>query len=231
MEDEELGFHESATLCWGVGVPLPVRDCWADELEALLVKAALADAAPLDWGAKLTVNEMLLPAARVTGRESPLTVNSDVLMLAPVIVMLEPPAVRDADKFLLCPTVTLPKFNVAGLTDNWPETVVVPAMEMVSVGFAASEITEIDPVALPPEVGANTVPKVKLCPALKVRGRLSPVTLKPVPETLAWVTVTLVPPVLVRVSDKVLVLPTGTLLKSRLESLVLNTPAIAVAVV
>src|SRR5713226_1107113 len=101
-------------------------------------------------------------------------------------------------------------------------------MEMVSVGSEASDTTEIDPVALPPEVGANTVPKVKLCPALKVRGRLSPVTLKPVPETLAWVTVTLVPPVLVRVSDKVLVLPTGTLLKSRLESLVLNTPAVAV---
>ena len=102
-------------------------------------------------------------------------------------------------------------------------------MEMVSVGSEASDTTEIDPVALPPEVGANTVPKVKLCPAFRVRGRLSPVTLKPVPETLVWVTVTLVPPVLVRVSDKVLVLPTGTLLKSRLESLVLNTPAVGVA--
>jgi len=38
-------------------------------------------------------------------------------------------------------------------------------MEIVSVELAASEITEIDPVALPPEVGAKTVPKVKLCPA------------------------------------------------------------------
>ena len=64
------------------------------------------------------LNDTLLPAASVTGRESPLTVNSGVLMLAPVIVILELPAVRDADRFLLCPTVTLPKFNVAGLTAN-----------------------------------------------------------------------------------------------------------------
>ncbi len=114
----ELGFQERATLCWGAGVPPPVRDCWTDELEALLVKAALAEAAPLDWGLKVTVNDTLLPAASVIGRESPPTVNSDVLMLAPVIVMLEPPAVRDADRLLLCPTVTLPKFNVPGLTAN-----------------------------------------------------------------------------------------------------------------
>ena len=98
-------------------------------------------------------------------------------------------------------------------------------MEMVSVELAASEITEIDPAALPPEVGAKTAPKVKLCPALKVRGKVRPVTLKPVPETLAWVTVTAVLPVLVKVSDRVLVPFTGTAEKSRLESLVLNAPA------
>ena len=189
-------------------MPLPVKDCWADELEALLVKDALAAAAPLDWGAKLTVKDTLLPAARVTGRARPLTLNSDVLMLASVIVMLEPLAVSEAVKLLLCPTVTLPKLIMAGLTANWPETVAVPAMEMVSAGLDASETTEIDPVALPPEVGAKTAPKVKLCPALRVRGRLNPVTRKPVPEALAWVTVTLEPPVLVRVSDRVLVLPT-----------------------
>ena len=54
---------------------------------------------------------------------------------------------------------------------------------------------------------------------------------KPVPETLAWVTVTLDPPVLVRVSDWVPLPPTGTLAKSRLESLVLSTPPVAVVAV
>ena len=95
----------------------------------------------------------------------------------------------------------------------------------MSVELAASETTEMDPVALPPVVGANTVPKVKLCPVVKVRGTLNPVIRKPVPETLAWLTVTVLLPVLVKVSDKVLVLLTGTMEKSRLESLALNAPA------
>ena len=208
-------------------MPLPVRDSCVDVLEALLVKDALADAVPLDWGAKLTLNDTLLPAARVIGKESPLTLNSDVLMPALVIVMLEPVAVKDAGRLLLCPTVTLPKLNVAGLTANCPETVAVPAMEMVSEESVASEITETDPEALPPEVGANTVPKVKLCPEASVIGSVNPVTRKPVPVTAAWLTVTLEPPVLVRVSDWVALPFTGTLPKLMLESLVLRTPAVA----
>lgn len=95
----------------------------------------------------------------------------------------------------------------------------------MSVELAASETTEMDPVALPPVVGANTVPKVKLCPVVKVRGKLNPVIRKPVPETFAWLTVTVLLPVLVKVSDKVLVLLSGTVEKSRLESLALNAPA------
>ena len=95
---------------------------------------------------------------------------------------------------------------------------------MVSVGLEASDATEIEPVALPPAVGANTAPKVKLCPGLRERGRLNPATRKPAPETVALPTVMLEPPVLVRVSDRVLVPPTGMREKSRLESLVLNAP-------
>jgi hypothetical protein len=97
-------------------------------------------------------------------------------------------------------------------------------MEIDRVGLEASESTEIRPVLLPPVAGANIVPKVKLCPGLKVRGRLNPVILKPLPETVAWVTLTGEPPVLVRVSERVLLLPTGMLGKSRLESLVLSAP-------
>ena len=95
-----------------------MRDCKADGLEALLLKDALAAAAPLDCGVNLTVNDTVLPAARVVGKESPLTVNSDVLILAPVTVILEPLALSDADRLLLCPTMTVPKFSVDGLTAN-----------------------------------------------------------------------------------------------------------------
>lgn len=66
----------------------------------------------------------------------------------------------------------------------------------------ASEVNEIVPVTEPADAGANVAPKVKLCPAIRVRGRLSPVMLNPVPPlTFACDTVTVVPPVFVRVSD------------------------------
>ena len=178
----------------------------------------------------MTVNGTFLPAARVRGRVIPLTVNSAVLRLAFETVMLDPVALSEPLKLLLWPTVTLPKLNVAGLTANWPETDAVPASEIVSDGLEALETTEIDPAALPPVVGVKVAPKVKLCPGARVRGRVKPVALKTVPETLAWVIVTLDPPVLVKVSDWVPVLPSATV-KSRLESLVLNTPPVAVVAV
>ena len=87
-------------------------------MEALLMNDALATAVPLAWGVKVMVNDTLLPAARVRGRVSPITLNSEVLMLAFEIVMLEPLAVSEPLKLLLCPTVTLPKFKVAGLAAN-----------------------------------------------------------------------------------------------------------------
>ena len=59
------------------------------------------------------------------------------------------------------------------------------------------------PLALPAEVGVKTAPKVKLCPGIRVNGKFSPVTLNPVPVTLACVTVRLEPPELVSVSDSV----------------------------
>ena len=66
----------------------------------------------------MTVNDALCPAFRVSGRESPVTVNSDVLILAFETVMLDPLAVSEAVRLLLCPTITLPKLNVAGLTTS-----------------------------------------------------------------------------------------------------------------
>lgn len=164
---------------------MPVRVWTEDELDALLAKEPLAEAVPLDCGVNATVYDALCPAARVSGRESPLTLNSEVVMLAAVTVMLEPVAVSVAGRLLVCPTVTVPKLSEAGLTASWPGTVAVPASEMVSDESEASETTEIDPVMLPPVVGLNTAPKVKLCPGLKVSGRLSPVVRKAGSETLA----------------------------------------------
>ena len=131
------------------------------------------------------MNEVLCPAVRVSGRASPLIVNSEVLMLALDSVMLDPLALSEAVKLLLCPTVTVPKLSVAGLTANWPETVAVPARVIVTFASDASETTKIDPLKFPPEVGLNVEAKVELCPGFRVSGSVKPVMPKPVPETLA----------------------------------------------
>ena len=53
-----------------------------------------------------------------------------------------------------------------------------------------------------------------------------PATLKLDPVVFAWVTVTLVPPELVRLSDRVCLLPTRTLPKLRLGGFALSAPTV-----
>ena len=121
---------------------------------------------------KLTVNDALCPAVRVSGSESPLTVNSEVLMLALETVMLDPVAVSEAVKLLLCPTVTLPKLSVAGLTASWPGTVAVPARVMVSMESEASETTDNRSGGAAAGSWIEAAPKVKLCPGLRVKRKI-----------------------------------------------------------
>ena len=102
----------------------------------------------------------------------------------------------------------------------------MPDSEIVNVESDALETTAMLPLAVPAEVGLKTAPKVKLCPGIRVRGRLSPLTLKPAPVTGAWVIFTLVPPVLVSVSDKVWLLPTCTLPKLSGEVAAVSNPGV-----
>jgi hypothetical protein len=57
----------------------------------LFVRETVPVTLPLVAGLKLTLNELRWPAANTSGRESPLTANSDPLVLAAEIVMLCPP--------------------------------------------------------------------------------------------------------------------------------------------
>ena len=79
---EVLAFQARATLCCTGAVPVPVSDCVAVGFEALLIKPKFAEAVPDACGAKVTVNVAELPAAIVSGREMPLSVNSELVMLA-----------------------------------------------------------------------------------------------------------------------------------------------------
>ena len=85
-----------------------------------------------------------------------------------------------------------------------------------SVEFAALEVMAKLPVTAPPAVGENFVLKLTLWPAVSVVGKVKPLTLNPEPVVLAAEIVTLVPPELVRVSVREVLLPVATLPKLRL---------------
>ena len=98
----------------------------------------------------------------------------------------------------------------------------MPESETVNVGFEASELTLMPPLALPADCGANTALKVTLAPGLSVSGAFSPLMLNPAPVTVACEIVTLAPPVFVSESISVRLPPTWTFAKFRLLALALN---------
>jgi hypothetical protein len=77
-------------------------------------------------------------------------------------------------------------------------------------------------LSVPADCGANITSKAVLCPAAKVIGRVRPPTLYPLPVKLAWVTITLEPPVLLKLAGKLWVLPVCTDPKLKLEGVTVN---------
>ena len=79
---------------------------------------------------------------------------------------------------------------------------------MLKLGFPPFEVTLTLPLAAPLVVGEKSTVNDVLWPAFSVKGKVSPLKLNPVPLAAAAEIVRLVPPVLVSVSDKLLLLPT-----------------------
>ena len=102
----------------------------------------------------------------------------------------------------------------------------MPESDTLKLGFEASDTNPILSLTLPADVGAKLTPNVKLCPGFKVRGNVSPVTLNPVPVTLAWLTLMAVPPELVRLSVLLALLLTATLPKLREDDVTPSTPGV-----
>ena len=117
----------------------------------------------------------------MTGRESPLITNWELLELAADTVTLAPLAVNVPEPVPLVPTSTLPRLSVVGLALSVPAVWPVPDRGMVSVGFEAFEVTVTLPLADPVAVGANLTESVADCPADNVIGLVMPLTLNPVP--------------------------------------------------
>ena len=119
MFAEVLAVHDKLTECTGAGVPIPVKASVVVGLWALLaVKVSVALKVPATVGLNVTVNGTLWPAAMVTGSVSPLTTNNELFELAPVTVTLAPVALSVPEPVPLSPATMLPRFRVAGLTDN-----------------------------------------------------------------------------------------------------------------
>ena len=117
---EALAAQDKATLYWGGGaVPSPLKESMLGELDALLTKDAVAEVVPLACGVNVAVNGTLCPAETVSGREMPLTANSELLSateLRVTLVVLVLLSVAEVEALL--PTATLPRLKLLGLTLN-----------------------------------------------------------------------------------------------------------------
>ena len=78
---------------------------------------------------------------------------------------------------------------------------------MLSGEFDPFDTTDRLPLAAPALVGVKVAVNVTLWPAVSVTGTVSPLKLNPVPLAVAAEIVRLDPPVLVRVSDKLELVP------------------------
>ena len=172
------------------------------EAVELIVTLPVAELAV--WGVKATVKVALCPAVSVNGTVRPLRLNPDPLTVAWLILTLLPPVlVIVSEAVCWLPTFTLPKFSLDGLLVSCPGATPVPESGIVSVGFAPLELTVTLPLEEPVACGAKDTVKLVLWPAANVVGVVSPLRLNPVPLTAAWEMVTLVPPVLVILSEAV----------------------------
>ena len=79
---------------------------------------------------------------------------------------------------------------------------------MLKLGLLAFEVMLTLPLTAPLAVGANFTVNEVLCPAVKVKGNVSPLKLYPAPLADAAEMVRLDPPELVSVCDKLALLPT-----------------------
>lgn len=192
-------------------MPVPVIVCVVGEFAALLAKETEAEVAPLACGVNVTVNPVDWPAFNVTGSEIPESTNSPFVELAELIVTDAPLAARLPLRAELDPTVTLPKLKLVGETANWPAEVPVPESAIVSVEFDAFDTIARLPLTAPALEGVKVAVNVTLWFAARLRGSDNPLMEKVAPVTFACVIVTLEPPVLVTVSDRLVLLPTCTL--------------------
>jgi hypothetical protein len=205
-------------------VPVPEASTTVELGSALLVKVKVALAAPLACGLKFTVNGALWPTSIVAGKDNPLNVKRELLLLAAVIITFAPVAVKFPVAVPELPTVTLPKLNVPGVTARVP-TLVVPVPVASATAEAGLPLLVKVNVALaaPLACGVNFNVNVAVCPAIIVAGSDNPLSVKCELLLLTAVTVTFAS-VAVRLPVVVPVVPRVTLPKLKVVGVTSNCP-------
>jgi hypothetical protein len=143
-----------------------VRDSSAGEFDALLAKEKAPDTVPLLVGLNATLNDIVCPAAIVSGKEVPVRTNCALLLLAEDMVTLAPEAPMLTGKVCVVPSATLPKLSSAGVKVNWPMVAPVPVRGMDSAGPSTKRLPPIVAV----DCGVNETSNVMLCPGSRVTG-------------------------------------------------------------
>jgi hypothetical protein len=198
-----LAVQDRLTLCCTGATPLPLSNSVTGELLALLMNESDAVVVPDACGRNVTVNGTDCPAAITVGKVIPLSTNSALVLDADDSFTDELLAVTMPVSAPLEPSVTFPKFRVAGVSVTWPTVAPVPKRAMFNCESDAldkmARVPEIEPGA----VGENTTLNVRLCPAERVAGNDSPLTVNGALDMLAPEIVTLALPMFVSVSVSV----------------------------
>lgn len=192
--------------------PVPLKEMLRGELVALLVTAMLPVALPETAGVKVTLNDVLCPAAKVTGKAMadrlkpvPLAAICEMLTLEfPLFVKVtacvcEAPPLMD----------TFPKFTAVGFAESCNVEATPLPLNGKEAGELVAVLTTVTlPVKLLTLGGVNVTLIEVFCPGASVTGPEKPPIPKPVPEALTCDTVTEPVPVLVSVNGNALVVPT-----------------------
>jgi hypothetical protein len=179
---------------------------------AVLVIRMLPAAAPTVVGANCAVKVVLWFTAKVIGVDSPVALNPvPVALTVKMVALAFPLLVKVIDCCPLPPVATFPNATLPGLASK-VELVATPVPTMVTTCGepGALSVNVMLPVCAPAAVGANCALNERLCPAVKVVGRESPLIPKPVPATVARLIVRLEVPLLVSLTLCVPLCPTST---------------------
>jgi len=166
-------------------VPVPDSEMSTVVVEPVVESAMLPLTAVEDCGANVTLKLALCPAVRVRGVASPLILKpAPVTAACDTVRLVVPLFVMVSDVVLLPPIKTVPKLRLVGLAVRVDAARAAPDSAMLGAVPDAVEVNVTVPDELPAAVGVKTMLKLVLPLAANESGRVSPVTLKPVPVTV-----------------------------------------------